>query len=363
MDILNYMEDHGHEQLVACSEPSSGLRAYIAIHDTTLGPACGGVRIWPHETEEDAVLDVLRLSKAMTYKSAAAGLPLGGGKAIIIADPANKSEAMLRAYGRFVDTLGGRYITTTDVGSTGQDLEFIAKETKHLTGLPERMGGSGDTSVLTGLGVYLGMKACAKEVWGSDSLSGRVVAFQGFGKVAVHTTEHLLEEGAELVATDVSETALQKARGMGARVVGAEEIYDVECDIFSPCALGGVLNSETIPRLKCKIVAGGANNQISGAEDGIELQRRGILYAPDYIINAGGIINVSCEIGGNYSVERATEIAGRIYGTMENVIRTSAKEGIPTAEAADRLAEERINSAKKTGGIYIPGRGGRGRSS
>ena len=345
MDILKYMEQHGHEQLVVCSEPSVGLRAFIAIHDTTLGPAVGGVRMWPHENEDEAMLDVLRLARAMTYKSAVAGLPLGGGKALIMADPQkDKTEALLRAFARHVDTLGGRYITTTDVGTSTRDLEYIALETEYVTGLPTSLGGSGETSILTGLGIYMGMKACAKAAWGSDSLSGRTVALQGFGKVAFRTAEHLLQEGVNLVATDINEGALEKAQVMGATIVGPEEIYDVPCDIFSPCALGGVLNSQTIPRLNCRIIAGGANNQLLTEEDGEALHNRGILYAPDFIISAGGIINVACEIGAAYSADRAAEMTERIYETMERVMNIASRDEIPTAHAADRLAEERINA-------------------
>ncbi len=353
MDILKYMKKHGHEQLMMCSEPSVGLRAFIAIHDTTLGPAVGGVRIWPHKTEEDALMDVLRLSQAMTYKSAAADLPLGGGKGLIMADPKkDKSEALLRAYARYVDTLGGRYVTTTDVGSTTRDLEYIALETKYVTGLPTSMGGSGDTSALTGLGVYMGMRACAKAVWGSDSLSGRTVAMQGFGKVAYSTAKHLLNDGASLVATDIYEGALEKAREMGVSVVEPEEIYDVACDVFSPCALGGVLNSDTIPRLRCRIVAGGANNQLLNGENGVELHRRGIVYAPDYIINAGGIINVACEMDGSYNADRAREMTERIFETMERVLHIASSDEMPTSQAADRLAEERIESVRSVRRIY-----------
>ncbi|MCE2463466.1 MAG: Glu/Leu/Phe/Val dehydrogenase [Dehalococcoidia bacterium] len=354
MDIFKYMEEHGHEQIVMCSEPSVGLRAFIAIHDTTLGPAVGGVRIWPYETEEDAILDVLRLSRAMTYKSAAAHIPFGGGKAVIMADSRkDKTEAMLRTYARYVDTLGGRYITTTDVGSSTMDLEYIALETKHVTGMPISMGGSGDTSTLTGLGVYMGMKACAKAVWGSDSLSDRTVAMQGFGKVAYRTAKHLLKEGANLLVSDIYTGALETAKEMGATVVEPDGIYDVTCDIFSPCALGGTLNDRTIPRLRCSVVAGGANNQLLTDEDGAELHRRGILYAPDYIINAGGIINVSCELGDvAYSVERATEMTERIYEAMERTLHVSSRDEIPTAQAADRMAEERISSVRQLRGIY-----------
>ncbi len=353
MDILKHMEKYGHEQMVVCSDPSAGLRGFIAIHDTTLGPAVGGVRVWPYETEEDAMLDALRLSRAMTYKSAAADLPLGGGKAVIMANPhTDKTEALLRAYARYVETLGGRYITTTDVGSTTRDLEYIALETGYVTGLPRSVGGSGDTSLLTGLGIYMGMKSCAKSAWGSDNLSDRTVAMQGFGKVASYAAKHLLKEGVNLVATDIYEGPRERARGLGATVVGPEEIYDVPCDIFSPCALGGTLNDQTIPRLKCRIVAGGANNQLLSGEDGAGLHRRGILYAPDYIINAGGIINVACEIGSAYSPDRAEEMTGRIYETMERVLHLASRDEIPTAQAADRLAEERIESVRRVRRIY-----------
>ncbi len=353
MKILEYMQRYDYEQLVVCNEPSAGLKAFIAIHDTTLGPACGGVRIWPHATEEEALLDVLRLARAMTYKSALAGLPLGGGKALIMADPRkDKNEALLRAFGRYVDTLGGRYVTTEDVGMTPLDVEHIAQETSHIVGLPLSLGGSGDTSIMTGLGVYLGMQACAKAVWGSDSLDGRVVAMQGFGHVAVQTAEYLLKEGVELVVTDIDEAARERAHELGATIVQPDAIYDTECDIFSPCALGGVLNSDTVPRLRCAIVAGGANNQLMDDEDGVELQRRGILYAPDYVINAGGIINVACEMDGGYRPERAREMTERIYETTERVIRISRDEEISTHEAAGQLAESRLDEVRSLKAIY-----------
>ena len=247
------METHGHEQLLICHEPSQGLRAFIAIHDTTLGPGCGGLRVWPHASEDDAIMDVLRLSRAMTYKSAVAGLDLGGAKALIMADPrTDKNEAML-ARVRAARRLTGRAVRH-DRGRRDdpRDLEYIAQETEHVVGLPESLGGSGDTSLMTGLGVYLGMKAAAKATWGDDSLSGRTVAFQGFGHVGSNTASHLLEEGAKIVATDIFESARQSAADMGATVVEPDDIYDTECDIFSPCALGGVLNGDTIPRLRCQ---------------------------------------------------------------------------------------------------------------
>ena len=357
MRVLDYMKRYGHEQLCVYSDPGANLRAFIAIHDTTLGPAVGGVRVWSHRTEDDAVLDVLRLARAMTYKSAAAGLPLGGGKALIMADPRkDKSEALFRAFGRFVDTLGGRYITTEDVGSTMQDLEWVAQETEHVTGLPEFRGSSGDPSEVTGFGLYQGMKACAQSVWGTDSLKGQVIAIQGFGKVAGSLTHHLLEEEKDvrLIVTDISEDALAHAREHeGITTVAPDEIYDVECDILAPCALGGVLNKDTIPRLKCKVVCGGANNQLLEEQDALRLQQRGILYAPDYIVNAGGVINISCEVDGPYSPEAALEKAARIFDTMQQVIHTAKTQGITTAQAADRLAEKRLASVRKMRNIYL----------
>ena len=353
MEILEQMGDEGHEQLVVVSDAGSGLKAIIAIHDTTLGPACGGTRIWPYKSEQEAIWDALRLSRAMTYKSAAADLPLGGGKGVIIADShTQKTEALVRAYGRFVDTLGGRYLTTTDVGSTGRDMEYIKQETDHVVGLPVTAGGSGDTSIMTGLGIYMGMKACAKETWGNDSLRGKVVAMQGFGKVATHTAHHLMKEDATLVVTDVFDGALDRARDLGLKVVKPDEIYGLDCDIFAPCALGGVINPETIPQLKCKVIAGGANNQLLSDTDGEALHRLGILYGPDYILNSGGIINVESEISGIYNADRAREKTERVYEIIERVISISKNEEIPTAKAADRLAEERLKSVRGIRPVY-----------
>ncbi len=349
MELLQRMGDGGHEQVALFSDPGSGLKAIIAIHDTTLGPACGGTRMWPYESEAEALTDALRLSQAMTYKSAAAGLHLGGGKGVIIADPrSEKSEAMMRAYGRFVDTLGGRYLTTTDVGTTGRDLEYVRQETKHVTGLAFSLGGSGDTSLMTGLGLYAGMRACAEEVWGNAGLRGKTVAVQGFGKVAGHLCEILMEEDARIVVTDVFDGALDHARDLGLEVTPPDSIFDMDCDIFAPCALGGVLNPQTIPQLRCRVVAGGANNQLLSEADGEELHRRGILYAPDYIVNAGGIINVEAELGAaGYSPERAREKTERIHEIMGRVIRISQAQEISTAAAADHLAEERLNSVRR----------------
>jgi leucine dehydrogenase len=341
------MLKYGHEQVTMYSDPETGLRGIIAIHDTTLGPSCGGARMWPYASEADALTDALRLSQAMTYKAAAAGLNLGGGKGVIIGDPrTDKTEGLLRAWGRFVDTLGGRYLTTTDVGTTSRDLESIHQETQHVVGLDVTLGGSGDTSIMTGLGIYMGMRACAADVWGSDSLRGRRIALQGFGKVASHTAEHLLEDDAQIFATDINELALDQARKMGVKVVNPDDIYDMECDIFAPCALGGVINAETIDRLRCRIVAGGANNQLSTPEDGEELHRRGIVYAPDFLINAGGIINAAAEIGQPYNPDRSRQQTERIYEQMAAVLTTSSKKEISTARAADLLAERRLASVR-----------------
>ena len=353
MDILEIMSGQGYEQLVMFTDPGSGLKAIIAIHDTTLGPACGGTRIWPYESEKEAVRDALRLARAMTYKAAVADLPLGGGKAVIIADShTQKTEALMRAYGRFIETLGGRYLATTDVGSTSRDMEYIHQETSYVVGMPTTAGGSGDTSVMTGLGVYMGIKACAKEVWSSDSLRGKKIAIQGFGKVAFNTVHHLLKEDAHITVTDVYDDALDRARDMGLQVVPPEKIYDVDCDIFSPCALGGVINGDTIPRLTARVVAGGANNQLLTDADGDELQRRGILYAPDYVINAGGIINLSAEIGMPYNPDRAREKTERIYDTMARIIQISKREEIATAQVADRMAEDRLTSVRAVRSLY-----------
>jgi len=348
MKILEYMNRYGHEQLLVCNDPDAGLKAFIAIHDSTLGPACGGVRVWPHPTEEAALMDVLRLSRGMTYKSAAAGLSLGGGKGLIIADPRKgKTEALFKAFGRYVESLGGKYITAEDMGVAPSDLKIIATETRHVIGLPSSMGGSGDTSPLTGFGVYMGMKACAREVWGSDSLEGRTVAMQGFGNVGTQTAGHLIGEGARLIVTDTNKDALERARILGATVIEPNFIYDVECDIFAPSALGGVLNDHTVSRIKASIIAGGANNQLLDEKHGYDLQRRGILYAPDYIINAGGIIQGAFEIDGPYNDHRARTATARIYETMQRVISISKEDDIPTSEAADRLAEQRIAEARK----------------
>jgi leucine dehydrogenase len=346
--FVEYMQANGHRELAVWTDPDAGLKAFIAIHDTTLGPALGGTRIWAHETDAAAIMDALRLSKAMTYKSAAAGLPLGGGKGVVVADPrTDKTEAMFRSYGRFVESLGGRYVTTEDVGATAQEMEWISYETKHVVGLSEALGGSGNPAVVTGFGVYQAMRACMEHVHGKDSLKGKTVAMQGFGNVAGSLAGHLLDAGAKLVVTDINDAARKRAEAIkGVRTVDPDAIYDVECDIFAPCALGAVLNEQTISRLKTPIVCGAANNQLATDEDDNRLKSRGVLYAPDYIVNAGGVINVYYELERAYNREAAMAKASQIYDTVTRVIAISQEQEITTAEAADSIAEARIATVK-----------------
>ncbi|MFS8641271.1 MAG: leucine dehydrogenase [Symbiobacteriaceae bacterium] len=350
------MEGLGHEQVVFCHDRDSGLKAIIAIHDTTLGPALGGCRMWPYPSEEEAIVDALRLARGMTYKNAAMGLNFGGGKSVIIGNPrTDKSEVLFRAFGQFVESLGGRYITAEDVGTTAEDMAFIAMETSHVVGLPGR---SGDPSPATAFGVFCGIKACLAEVHGDETLQGRRVAIQGLGHVGHHLARLLREAGAELVVTDIDpERAGRAAREFGAEVVPPEAVYDVECDVFAPCALGAILNDDTIPRLRCRIVAGSANNQLAEPRHAAELERRGILYAPDYVINGGGVINVAEERApGGYDRERAFAKVATIYDKVRAVLHIARKEGITTAEAADRLAERRLAEIGRLRRFHLPAR-------
>ncbi|MEK9659633.1 MAG: Glu/Leu/Phe/Val dehydrogenase dimerization domain-containing protein [Chloroflexota bacterium] len=349
MHFVEYMSTHGHEELAVWTDPAVGLKAFVAIHDRTLGPALGGTRIWAHESEDAAIADVLALSRAMTYKSAAAGLPYGGGKGLILADPRTaKTEALLRSYGRFVDTLQGRYITTEDVGANARDMEWISYETRHVVGLPESLGGSGNPSVVTGFGIFQAMRACAEALWGSDDLKGRTVALQGFGNVATSLAGHLREAGATLVVTDTYAGALERAKAMpGVQVVEPDAIFDAPCDIFAPCALGGTINERTIPHLKAAAVVGAANNQLADEQaDAARLAERGIAYVPDYIANAGGVINVSYEIGRPYDRAGAMAKAAEIHQTAARILADAARDGVTTVQAAARMAEERIASVR-----------------
>lgn len=354
MKWFDYMERYDFEQLLLCQDKNSGLKAIIAIHDTTLGPALGGVRMWTYESEDEAILDALRLARGMTYKAAAAGLNLGGGKTVIIGDPRkDKSEAMFRALGRFIQGLNGRYITAEDVGTTEEDMDIIHQETRYVTGVSPAFGSSGNPSPVTAFGVYRGMKAAAKVAFGSDSLKGKTVAVQGVGSVAYNLCKHLHEEGARLIVTDIVQENVERAvRDFGAESVEPDKIYDVECDIFSPCALGAIINDETIPRLKCRVVAGSANNQLKEERHGDRLHEMGITYVPDYVINAGGVINVADELLG-YNRDRAMKKVETIYDNVLRVFEIAERDGIPSYQAADRMAEERIESLARSRSTFL----------
>jgi leucine dehydrogenase len=352
--VFSALESREHEQIVVCSEPSVGLRAIIAIHDTTLGPALGGTRMWNYESEEDALRDVLRLSRGMTYKAAISGLNLGGGKAVIIGDPQkDKSEALFRAFGRFVDGLGGRYITAEDVGIDVINMEWVRSETKYVTGIPEQVGGSGDPSPVTAYGVYMGMKAAAKKAYGSDSLEGKKISIQGAGHVSSNLAKLLSKEGANLYICDIFEDKVNAvAKETGAEVVDPDDIYSLDVDIFSPCALGGIINDETLDVLKADIIAGAANNVLDDEErHGQMIVDQGLIYAPDYVINAGGLINVANELEG-YNADRAHEQASRIYDVILDILNYSEDNGIPTNQASNELAEKRIKQVGRVKQLY-----------
>ncbi|MFD1736382.1 branched-chain amino acid dehydrogenase [Bacillus salitolerans] len=354
MEIFKYMETYDYEQLVLCQDKESGLKAIICIHDTTLGPALGGTRMWTYESEAAAIEDALRLAKGMTYKNAAAGLNLGGGKTVIIGDPRkDKNEAMFRAFGRYIQGLNGRYITAEDVGTTVADMDLIHEETDYVTGISPAFGSSGNPSPVTAYGVYRGMKAAAKEAFGSDSLEGKVIAVQGVGNVAYTLCRYLHEEGAQLIVTDINKEAVAKAvEEFGAKAVDVNDIYSVDCDIYAPCALGATINDDTIPQLKAKVVAGAANNQLKETRHGDMLHEMGIVYAPDYVINAGGVINVADELYG-YNRDRAMKKVETIYDNIEQVINISKRDGVPTYVAADRLAEERIATMRNSRSQFL----------
>lgn len=343
MKIFDYMAKYDYEQLLMCYDSTSGLRAVICIHDTTLGPALGGTRMWPYTSEDDAILDALRLARGMTYKAAAAGLNLGGGKAVIIGDSRHgKSEELFRAFGRYVQSLNGRYITAEDVGTSVQDMDWIHVETKFVTGVSTAYGASGDPSPFTARGVWRGMKAAAKEAFGSDSLAGKRVAVQGLGHVGYYLCGYLHGEGAELIVTDLNADNVKNVvEEFGATAVAPEDIYGVEADIFAPCALGAVINDYTLPQFKFKVIAGAANNVLQEERHGEELHARSIVYAPDYVINAGGLINVADELAG-YNYERALNKVETIYDNISKVFAIAKRDNIPSNRAADRMAEERI---------------------
>ena len=348
MEIFKSLAHDEHEQVAFWSDKVVGLRSIIAIHDTTLGPAIGGVRMHPYKSEEDALRDVLLLSKNMTYKSAAAGINLGGGQGVIIGDPVkDKNELILRSFGKFVESLNGRYITAEDVGTTVEDMEIVRYETQFVTGLSRAVGGGGDPGPVTAIGLVHGILACVERVFGKKSLEGFSVAIQGLGSVGYNLAQELFNRKCKLLVADVDSSKVKLAEEeFGAEMVSPDQIYDVKADIFSPNALGGVINDQTIERLKVKIVAGAANNQLEDGRHGDVLHRKKILYAPDFVIGAGGLINVVNELEG-YSQERAIKQASGIYEILTRVFERSEKENIPPHEAANLLAEERISQVKK----------------
>ncbi|MCB0402111.1 MAG: Glu/Leu/Phe/Val dehydrogenase [Flavobacteriales bacterium] len=345
-NVLAQMVNMDHEQVLFCQDRATGLKAIIAVHNTVLGPALGGTRMWNYASEVDALTDVLRLSRGMTYKNSISGLNLGGGKAVIIGNShTDKNEALFRRFGQFVESLSGKYITAEDVGISPQDMVWVNQETNHVAGLP---GKSGDPSPVTAYGVYMGMKACAKVQLGQDSLSGIKVAVQGAGHVGQYLIKHLTDEGAQVFVSDVYEPSLKEvSEKYGATVVGLDEIYDLDVDVYAPCALGATVNDDTLSRLKCSIIAGAANNQLANeAIHGQAVMDKGIIYAPDYMINAGGVINCFAEVD-ERTAEWAMDKAGQIYNTTLEIINGSRANNIPTYAIANKMAEDRIKQAMK----------------
>tara|TARA_B100000809_G_C15133882_1_gene529691 strand:- start:2181 stop:3260 length:1080 start_codon:yes stop_codon:yes gene_type:complete len=342
--VLSKMVGMDHEQVLFCQDRATGLKAIIAVHNTVLGPALGGTRMWNYANEEDAITDVLRLSRGMTYKNSISGLNLGGGKAVIIGDSyTQKNEALFRRFGKFVESLSGKYITAEDVGISPQDMVWVNKETNHVAGLP---GKSGDPSPVTAYGVYVGMKACAKAQFGTDSLAGIKVAVQGAGHVGQYLIKHLTDEGANVFVADIHAPSLKEvSEKYGSTIVGLDEIYDLDVDVYAPCALGATVNDATLERLKCSIIAGAANNQLQNEVlHGKAVMDKGIIYAPDYMLNAGGVINCFAEVDGRSS-EWAMDKAAQIYDTTTDIINGSKANKIPTYAIANKMAEDRIKGA------------------
>ena len=352
--VFESMAGLGHEQVVFCRDDSSGLRAIIGIHNTTLGPALGGCRLYNYASEAEAVRDVLRLSRGMTYKAAVAGLDLGGGKAVIIGDPSIKSEALFRSFGRFVESLGGRYITAEDMNTTVEDMNHIKKETSWVTGAATYQGGSGDPSPVTAWGTFHGIRACLEVVYGTPDLAGRTVAIQGVGAVGYYLARYLHEAGAKLLYSDISERKLMRVRDeFGGKIIDDEDYYSAECDVLAPCAIGGIINSNTIPRIQAPIIAGAANNQLEDeAADGQALAEADIVYAPDYVINAGGLINVYSELA-ELPSEKAMADAANIFNTVKRVINKSRSLGITTTAASNAVAEERLEAMSRLKNFHL----------
>lgn len=352
--IFRQLSQFEHQNILFCNDKDTGLRAIIAVHNTTLGPALGGTRMWDYKTETEALQEVLRLSRGMTYKAAITGLNLGGGTAIIIGDNrTQKSEALMRRFGRFIHNLNGSFITTQDVGTNQKDMEYIRMETEHVTGFSEAGNGSSDSSAITAKGVFMGIKACVKEVYGNDSLAGRSVAVQGIGKVGESLVYLLREENVKVYISDINEERLgQVAKKYGAEAVANNSIFDTDADIYSPCAFGATVNTETIARMRFAVIAGSANNQLADElAHGRMLVDKGIVYAPDYLINAGGLINAYSELAG-YSKKRTLQLAENIYAATRTVLNKSKSENISTVEAANQIAEKRIQDIRNIKSVY-----------
>ena len=354
MEVFKRLRETKHEQVVFFRDQHAGLRAIVAIHSTTLGPAIGGVKMTEYASEDAAVEDALILSRALTYKAACAGLNFGGGHTVVIGDPrTQRTEALFRALGRFIDSLNGRYIAAEGVGTTVEDMDYIRMETKYVVGIPSSKGGSGDPSPVCAFGVFRGLEACQIFLTGEGVIEGLRVAVQGVGRVGSRIVDMLLARGATVTIADPDAEAISRITAKHAvKVVAPEEIYDVDCDVFSPCALGGVLNDRTIGRLRCRVVAGSANNQLAEERHGAELDKRGVLYGPDYIINSGGLINVAEELSG-YDQERAMRKAAGIKDVLLRILDSARANGIPTYEAADRFAEERIEQVGRVRRSYL----------
>ncbi len=353
MELFATLDKVGHEEVVFFHSKDTGLKAIVAIHNTVLGPALGGCRMWPYKSEAEALNDVLRLSRGMTYKAAVSGLNLGGGKSVIIGDPIKdktEAEAFFRAFGRFIESLNGRYITAEDVNTSVEIMDYIHMETDHVVGVHPVHGGSGDPSPFTAYGTVQGIKASLQKKYGHDDLSKATYAVQGVGHVGIHIVKTLTEAGAKVFVTDLNQDRVQQCVDMGAEAVKGDDIYSTDAQVYVPCALGATVNEKTIPQFKCDIIAGSANNQLATDECGDELQKKGILYAPDYAINAGGLMNVYIELQG-YDQERAYRMVSGVYDIIENIYKVAERDGIPTYKAADRMAEERI---ARMGKVKLP---------
>ncbi len=350
ISVFDEVSQYAHEQLVYCYDENTGLKAIIGIHNTVLGPALGGTRMWNYKSEKEAFVDVLRLSRGMTFKASISGLNLGGGKAVIIGDARKiKTEALLRRFGKYIESLHGKYVTAEDVNMSPDDMEYIAMETKYVTGLSEKMGGSGDPSPFTAYGVYMGMKACAKEAYGSDSLTGKKVGVQGVGHVGHYLVKHLSVEGAKIIVSDINKDKIKSiAKDFKVEAVNEKELYHSDMDIYAPCALGATVNENTLSKMNCDIIAGAANNQLENEDKhGKLLMEKGIIYAPDFMINAGGLINVGLDFLGSYSKERVFKKVERIYTVVLDIIHKTKEEEIPSQKAAIKLAMQRIEDIGK----------------